>query len=785
MSKLPDNLRVRRIIKHMSQKTDQREFTVLFYLDKNTKKALNSTVDHLKAADGGYEETRDLLNLLRQLNATDLIEEALDKASKKQKNNQKFFKQIKDAQNISESLKNITDPEQLDQFLKNNIEQFQDNEIIYDNLKDIFEHDHELNDKKEQFNTFSRESLGKEIDQIETPQEESQAEQSKKVTEIGQALIYLFHSMQVSKSKTDLLKYIKNHESSLYNIMDLKALFAAAQNYRNVYLPKKWKEFKVMNEGKHDLEFYQLWLKTMKSGKNRILPNSIKEHIVKSLILQLAAFINTTVKIIDKKVYFDLKNELSQKELEPQSLQIKTNQFLENPEITAKANKDVMTITKDFFEYLKLLVEESSLEISFIAEQVSLLREQEELSGKISTINSITEKILPKTDHPEIKKNLQNISNRWITVYRLLGGEEINTDDEKSNQDNEIINDLIDEINETGKISGLGKKFVSISEQAKMEVISALSFNPRFDSHQEAISEALEHMKGGKVIRYFIDQAKQIEKKYGMNASEQFLEDCEKRITAQMGNNHFLLYQLKNFKDNLRKRHNEDRKSVHFIKDELDSCSSIAEKLVMLKRLAEDPEYKSLHGAINRMEQVLIRKDISLLFKELKDLPIETKKNILVMLYHDLKNMAGTDISAITRVAKEIKLLNAILNKMDFYKSEEDRQELENIIAAEFPTSKVAQKKQEEEAKKQNNENQTDTVNEISDKEVDLDLISGKPKKVIKEQVELMRRIEKEIDHLPTDKHKIAKLLEWKTKEYHREDQIHIREYIDKQILQL
>ena len=688
---LPKNINVSKVQNYFLTDSDKVEFLRLFYGKeklfnkglRSYKKKRNEIIRKLKSAKGNYKIAKFFLNPLRKSGETLLRKEALELASQNNKTRKNFFDKIKQAENLVSIVKeNDYNTEILKNLLTKNLNSVKTNDIILENLKDLFEHDNSLDKLQDDFNNFlinyveNIKPINKVISEAEerilsgdTTNAYLEIEKTEKLISlnVGLALVNVYNSIQVMNAKKDFVKFIKDTERLSISQDSIEHLVTKADEYRNVDIPKKWSEMKHKIKFTNDFGHFNAWYYGFQQGRYKSVVVNVKEHIVKELIKKILNKIINKFNNIDIKS-LNLLSLLESKKDSTEDIKIAFKKFFKIPDIKKASDDELLKQFETFMIYYFYLNYDLHEEKEIVKKTLQELSGCNNFKEKIDYLIKSRQNTKNSIKDDNFKIAISNIFDKLINLYNILlekNKEKQGLDEFKEDEANETIEFLDNislEIEKNKKVNDLSNRISALPDEISLDVMSILNFDQRFEKYFPEVEDALYQKDWGKTLGIIGLKVKEIEKKLGMLASEQYLEDIGNRIAIKLGEDAFIVKKIRNMKENLIKIHAQGTKKLHYLQERLAKAKTSTGKILELQKISIDPKFIGIFGTIQNMERILIRDKFEEIYKKAQNLPIDTQKALFEGLQDDLKVLLRYEPNTIKKVTNYIEEINLIIN---------------------------------------------------------------------------------------------------------------------------
>lgn len=686
---IPRNIKANKVQEFLNSDSDRAQFSRFYFgrekmMDKgirNYKKRRNELIKGLRRSKSNYKAAKYFMNPLRKKGEDLLRKEALVFLIKRKNKYLTFYQDIAKAENIADLIKqkNLLG-EELKDLLLQNIESLINNDVILKSLKDLFEFDIALNVSYKDFNDFIVTNIEskKNIDEVITDAEEKlingditkayqEIEKTEQLIEhnIGQALMDVYNSINVMAAKKEFVQYIEKFENNIIPKDKIEYLLTKSNEYRNVVLPKKWDEMQIKCASTHQISHFKAWLFGLKEGRYKTVVANVKEYIVKEIIKKILS--NIVKKFSEADLSgLNLVTLLDSKVKDLKSIKEDFKELFSIPEIKKGKDNELIIHLKQYRDYFLLLNSELSDEKDIILNILEEFKSKSDIKSKLIFLEKSKGRIKKETKNEDLSNVLDNVINKLIKLYSILNeieNEKGKADELRSEPISKTIaflNELYNDIEKKKKVD-VKQRIKSLSDN--IDVMTILKLDPRFEKYYPEVEDSLYFKEWGRTLGIIGIKVKQVEKKLGMLASEEYLEDLAKRLSVKLGKDSFVVKKIKNMKDNLIKLHEVGTKKLHFIQEKLSKSRNSAEKIIELQRISRNPRFIGVFGTIQNMERILIRDKFDIIYDKVKYLPIDTQKTIFMGVKEDLESLLKYDPDVVIKVNNYIKEINSILNR--------------------------------------------------------------------------------------------------------------------------
>ena len=479
--------------------------------------------------------------------------------------------------------------------------------------------------------------------------------------------IDIFNSFQVMSAKKDFIEYIKNYENNNINQNDVYSLENKSNEYRNIELPNKWEEMKYKIQFTKEISHYKAWYEGLQRGRYKIVVANVKEFIVKELIKKILNKLSQKFKDVDIS-YSSLVKLLNSKKVDIKDIKKEFKIINQLSGIDKIKNDELFLQFENYMIYYFYLNYDLNLEKEIVNKILNELKNINLIKDKYKCLKEEKEIILNSIKDNNLKNDIKNIFDNFIRLYKTLiekDNDKIKSIKEKNLSDEEVISETIDLLDNiynktknTGKIEPLLKNINKLSDSEKIDVISSVKFDPRFEKQFSDVEDDMYDKDWGRIIGAITLKTKKIEKELGMYASEQYLEDAANRIASKLGEEAFIVKKIRNMKNNLIKIHTEGAKKLKYLRERLNKSKNSAEKIVELQNISKNSNYNGIFGSIRNMERILVRDKFSDIYKRVKKIPIDTQKILFEGVYDDIKTIFKYEPEIVKKVQRYIHEIN-------------------------------------------------------------------------------------------------------------------------------
>ncbi|MCG8568753.1 MAG: hypothetical protein MJB14_01315 [Spirochaetes bacterium] len=392
---------------------------------------------------------------------------------------------------------------------------------------------------------------------------------------------------------------------------------------------------------------------------------------------------------------------------------------------------------------------------------ITQLESQNHLSGKISILEQWQTEA-SNSEEEVVKSVCHTIADHWLSIYAYL-------QEEADNNLNEI-SAIFAEVNERTQqeIDELySQEFTNKSPQEKLNIISDVVLNKADldKATNEKISHELTHIDYGAVIGKILKDLNQIEYKEGMAGSSQYMEKLSASIEEKTQGSGILYKRVKNLQADLERKHLQNTHKLRYFERTLRNCTNLAQQIEVIARFLSNPAYESIYGHVLRQQRnLMLNHDADELMKSFQNLPKDPLETIIKSLGifkstdYDLMNK----INEFKKISQEVDQTAAELDEMadlllqdipaDFLLT--DQEEIDQIL------KEVNQKKNYQQfGRKLFQEYSIEQI--CNSLNITAKTAPDEEKSKILTFVEILRRIEKEVDPLPTINMKVELLKNW------------------------
>jgi len=785
---IPPKFNYNKILKHIKNKSEKNIFQIIINLNpKKEKKSFKFIIQEFKNVNGDKDKICFVLNILKLLDKQYLVEKSLNEAIKKIKKHKDLFEKLLESESIITLIKNNSfSSKSVKDVLEANKQKIGTNEIILNHLKDSFTYDENLIKFKNNFNeialelpeletNFFEENKTLQIDQIQPeiaknsdlpPLESMGIEQDynlenlnkripkKDLNEIDKLLINIFNTIQTLEGKTTFVKYIRDFEyenlknDEFLTLSDRYAKFKGSDMQDlSIEINNISKDITAMSHIKkhfRDLQEEALF------GMNKIIR---REIILKMLIKKVVNLIMARDKDFTKTNHFYfITKELDKEEINIKVLITNLNDLKNDKTISQKLIREInFELLEDFIKHYIAINKEKTLESNLLGKIIQDIKKKN-FEEKIRTLESIDRFLGKQLKNEKNKQIFNEILNYWIKLYRKIGNIRVLSDDE-------LLFEIEKEFALTNNIEKIKERLKYLPDDKKFLLITKLSLNPKFAVFYNEIKEILFNLEGGSLLNNIILKIKQIERQLGFDACLNFLDDLVIRFTLTRGESYFMVKKLSIIKDNIVKLKTQNISIFERVKLELSKCNTITEKLILLKKMSNDDNYKSSFSYIKKMEAILVKNDFESIFTQLNTLSLETQKQIIESLLPDFKEIFKDEPKSLNIILRKLKEINIKLKITDESQNQNDDGFVDYILTEEQNKIDLFMDKQVEDSEK--------GIRIIRGKEItvmggDLSHIYHKEAESKPEIKALIIKIRNEIDNLSSPYEKIKKLELWK-----------------------
>lgn len=493
-------------------------------------------------------------------------------------------------------------------------------------------------------------------------------------TNINRILIDIFNSFQVMSVKKNFVDYIKNYESNNITQSDINSLENRSNEYRNIELPNKWEEMKYKIKFTKNISHYKAWYEGLQRGRYRIVVTNVKEFIVKELIKKILNKLTQKFKDIDIS-YTGLITLLNSKSVVVEDIKKEFKIINQLSGIDKIKNDEIFTQFETYMIYYFYLNYDLQMEKEIANKILNELKNIELIEDKYNYLLKKKGDITNSIKNNDLKNEIKNIFDKLILLYNILNKkqeekEKLTSKNEKKTTGNEpvsetieFLNNVYNKIRKTDKIEQqLSKKLDKLSDSKKIDVISSLKFDSRFEKHFSDVEEDMYDKDWGRIIGAITLKTKKIEKEFGMHASEQYLQNMADKIASKIGEDAFIVKKIRNMRNNLIKIHTEGAKKLRYLKERLSQSKNSAEKIVELQKISKNTDFNGVFGSIRNMERILVRDKFNDIYKRVKKIPIDIQKILFEGIYDDLKSLFKYEPEIVEKVQRYIHEINNKIN---------------------------------------------------------------------------------------------------------------------------